>query len=74
MAAASGWRRGFKRRRRRESNRGGRIEGYLQKAIAAGASVAVPKTEIPGHGWFAHLLAPDVNTVGLFQSGHQQQI
>ncbi|MBM3329428.1 MAG: VOC family protein [Calditrichaeota bacterium] len=48
------------------------IEDYLSKAIAAGASVAVPKTEIPGHGWFAHLQAPDGNTVGLFQSGHGQ--
>lgn len=43
------------------------IEPYLKKAKALGGGVAVPKTEIPGMGWFAHVTDPDGNVVGLFQ-------
>ncbi len=45
----------------------GEIEPYLQRARELGGSVAVPKTEIPNVGWFAHLKDPDGNIVGLFQ-------
>ena len=43
------------------------IEPYVEKAKDLGGGVAVPKTEIPSMGWFAHLTAPDGNVVGLFQ-------
>jgi len=45
------------------------IEPYLERAKELGGGVAVPKTEIPTVGWFAHLTDPDGNVVGLFQSG-----
>lgn len=48
------------------------IEPYLEKAGALGGGVAVPKTEIPGLGWYAHLTDPDGSIVGLFQSGRQE--
>jgi len=44
------------------------IEPYLGKAKELGGGVAVPKSEIPGIGWFALLTDPDGNIVGLFQS------
>lgn len=43
------------------------IEPYLEKVKDLGGGVAVPKTEIPGAGWFAHLTDPDGNIVGLFK-------
>lgn len=45
------------------------IEPYLERAKGLGGRVAVPKTEIPTVGWFAHLTDPDGNVVGLFQGG-----
>lgn len=45
------------------------IEPYLGRAKEFGGGVAVPKTEIPTVGWFAHLTDPDGNVVGLFQGG-----
>ena len=43
------------------------IEPYLDRAKKLGGSVAVPRTEIPTVGWYAHLKDPDGNLVGLFQ-------
>lgn len=43
------------------------IEPYLEKAKQLGGGIAVPKTEIPTMGWFAHITDPDKNIVGLFQ-------
>jgi predicted enzyme related to lactoylglutathione lyase len=43
------------------------IEPYLDQAKKLGGGVAVPKTEIPTIGWFAHLTDPDGNTLGIFQ-------
>ncbi len=43
------------------------IEPYLQKVKVLGGGVAVPKTEIPTLGWYAHLTDPDGNIIGLFQ-------
>ncbi len=45
------------------------IEPYLAKAKRVGGKVAVPKTEIPTMGWFAHLKDQDGNLYGLFQGG-----
>jgi len=47
------------------------IDPYLQRAKDLGGDVAVPKTEIPTMGWYAHLKDPDGNVVGLFQGGKQ---
>lgn len=47
------------------------IEPYLEKAKELGGGVAVPKTEIPTLGWFAHLKDPDGNLVGLFRAKEQ---
>jgi uncharacterized protein len=44
------------------------IEPYLTKAVKVGGSVMIGKTEIPNMGWFAILLDPDQNGVGIFES------
>jgi predicted enzyme related to lactoylglutathione lyase len=50
------------------------IESYLEKAKELGGGVAVPKSEIPTLGWFAHVTDPDGNgnLVGLFQAAKQE--
>ena len=40
---------------------------YAERAQSLGATVLVPKTEIPGMGWFAVLMDPQSNCIGLFQ-------
>ncbi|SRR5579862_437135 len=45
----------------------GSVDGALAKALAAGATVAVPKMAIPGVGWQAYIKDPDNNIVGLHQ-------
>ena len=44
------------------------IEPYLAKVSTVGGSVGMGKTEIPGMGWFAILLDPDKNAVGIYES------
>ena len=41
---------------------------YLAKAVAAGASVAMPVTVMTSIGWLAYFIDPDGNLVGLMQS------
>ena len=41
---------------------------YLEKALAAGGSVAVPLSAVPGIGWLAYVKDPDGNILGLMQS------
>ncbi len=48
------------------------IEPYLECAKELGGGVAVPKTEIPTIGWFAHLKDPDGSVVGLFQGSKHE--
>ena len=43
------------------------IEPYLEKVKNLGGGVEVPKTEIQKTGWYAHVLDPDGNIIGLFQ-------
>ena len=45
------------------------IEDALAAAERTGGTVAEPKQEIPGMGWFAVVHDPEGNEVGLFQSG-----
>lgn len=42
------------------------IDTYLKRAEELGGKQVVPKTEIPGHGWFAHAADLDGNLIGLF--------
>ena len=44
------------------------IEATLAKAESMGATVAMPKTEIPGIGWFGMFIDPSGNRVGLYTS------
>ncbi len=41
------------------------IEGDLKQVEAHGGQLVVPKTEIPGQGWFAFFKDPSGNIVGL---------
>ena len=43
------------------------VDASLEKALAAGATVALPKMAIPGVGWQAYIKDPDGNLVGLHQ-------
>ncbi|HEY8595702.1 MAG TPA: VOC family protein [Devosiaceae bacterium] len=43
------------------------IDAYLQKALALGGEVALPKGPVPGMGWVAYLKDTEANTFGLFQ-------
>ena len=43
------------------------IEPYLETAKEMGGGIDTPKKEIPKVGWFAHILDPDGNIVGLFE-------
>ncbi len=43
------------------------IDATLSRAEGAGASVVVPKTEIPDMGWYAMFTDPDGICVGLWQ-------
>jgi predicted enzyme related to lactoylglutathione lyase len=44
------------------------IETYLRRAAELGGRIDSHKTEIPHYGWYAHVLDPDGNVVGLFQA------
>lgn len=40
---------------------------YLQRALDAGGTQAVPLTAVPGVGWSAYVQDPDGNLIGLMQ-------
>jgi predicted enzyme related to lactoylglutathione lyase len=40
---------------------------YLDRAVAAGGTVALPRNAMPGVGWLAYFKDPDGNLVGLMQ-------
>jgi predicted enzyme related to lactoylglutathione lyase len=44
------------------------LDDVLAKALAAGASVALPKMAIPGVGYQAYIKDPDNNILGLHQA------
>ena len=46
------------------------ITASLEKAEALGGKTLVPKTEIPGMGWFGIFADPTGNKIGLF-TAHQ---
>ena len=43
------------------------LDTALEKAVALGATVVVPKKPVPGAGWFAVVLDPQGNRLGLWQ-------
>jgi hypothetical protein len=43
------------------------IDEYSKKAVALGGKIAVPKTELPGMGWWAIALDPEGNQIGLLE-------
>ena len=43
------------------------VSAYTGKAQGLGATVLVPKTEVPGMGWFVVLQDPQSNCIGLFE-------
>jgi hypothetical protein len=43
------------------------IEESLKKAEGLGAKIVVPKKPVPGAGWFAVLLDPQGNRLGLWE-------
>jgi predicted enzyme related to lactoylglutathione lyase len=47
------------------------IDGTLPKVIEAGGMVIVPKTEIPGVGWFAMFVDLDRIPIGIFETRAQ---
>jgi uncharacterized protein len=49
------------------------IDAMLKKAEALGGKVVLPKTEIPGQGWFAFFTDPSGNRIGLYASAHHHE-
>lgn len=49
------------------------IDAYLYKVEAAGGKTLLPKTEIPGIGWFAHFADPGGTRVALYTSARNGQ-
>jgi predicted enzyme related to lactoylglutathione lyase len=48
------------------------IEASLAKAVKLGGKSLMPKTEIPGFGWFAIFSDPTGNKVGLYTATNPQ--
>lgn len=43
------------------------VDEAVQKAVAAGATIALPKMAIPGVGWLAYCIDPGANIYGMMQ-------
>lgn len=48
------------------------IDASLAKAESLGGKTAVPKTEIPGMGWFGIFTDPTGNSIGLYTGANGQ--
>ena len=46
------------------------IEPALEKIEKNGGKMIVPKTEVPGAGWFSLVSDPDGNAFGIWKSAH----
>jgi predicted enzyme related to lactoylglutathione lyase len=44
------------------------VADYVAKAEKLGAKVLMPKSAVPGMGWFAQLLDPEGNCFALWES------
>jgi predicted enzyme related to lactoylglutathione lyase len=49
------------------------VDDYWKRALAAGASPALPKMTIPGVGYVAYVKDPDENILGLYQTDKSAQ-
>ena len=47
------------------------IDSYIKKVEENGAKVVVPKTPIPGMGWFANVIDPQGNLFGMYQDDQE---
>jgi predicted enzyme related to lactoylglutathione lyase len=43
------------------------VDKYVERALKAGGTMALPKMAIPGVGWQAYVKDPDENIVGIHQ-------
>jgi predicted enzyme related to lactoylglutathione lyase len=43
------------------------VDDYSKKVVRLGGQLVVPKTKIPGMGWWAMALDPEDNQIGLYQ-------
>lgn len=48
------------------------LDSSLKKVVSLGGKVVLPKTEIPGMGWYAFFADPSGNRMGLYQSTRPQ--
>jgi uncharacterized protein len=46
------------------------IEESAKKVESFGGKTVSPKIEIPGHGWFMHVLDPEGNLLAMWESSH----
>lgn len=44
------------------------VDAVLAKALEQGATLALPKMQIPGVGWLVYVTDPDGNLLGMMQS------
>ena len=49
------------------------IEAYIEKAQQLGGTMLMPKTSVPGKGYFAIFLDPEKNPLGLWQCDESAQ-
>jgi predicted enzyme related to lactoylglutathione lyase len=47
------------------------IEASIAKAESLGATLAMGKTEVPGMGWFAHIIDPSGNKIAVWKSARE---
>ena len=43
------------------------LDEYVERAVAAGATVIQPKIVVPGVGWMAYLMDPEKNVFGMME-------
>jgi predicted enzyme related to lactoylglutathione lyase len=43
------------------------MDGFLERATALGGMITVPRSVVPGMGWYACVVDPQGNPVGLWQ-------
>lgn len=48
------------------------VDAALKKVVALGGQVVLPKTEIPGLGWYAFFKDPSGNRMGLYAAAPRQ--
>ena len=44
------------------------LDGYLERALAGGATVAMPRMPVPGVGWLAYIKDTEGNIFGMMQN------